>query len=400
MSASKGPNRIDLTGRILLAEDDPSVSRLISYILQSEGHDVDLAGNGVVAWEKLQFNTYDLVITDIRMPGMDGMELLGRIRESYETLPVLVLSAFGSTEAAIQALKLGAYDYLKKPLENKRLRAVVQYLIYQQQIGDLDVPPCEEFFGMYGRSDSMRSLLGAIAQIANYRTPILILGEEGSGKKRLAKAIHDSSPVADEPFKAFDCRLAEVEPLEAKLLGRPGTAAERHSGSRHGVFEIARGGTVLLEHLGELSSGNQERLLSIMKSGELHASSGRGEEKNHVRIICTTDQNIRTAVETRTFREDLLYRLRGVVVDMPPLRNRISDIELLIAQFLEASESRLRFADEALECCRRYRWPGNVHELREVVIAAAKQCEGEIVQMDDLPSRVLAARSFDAQVLS
>ena len=320
-------------GSILLVEDDPSVLRLVSYILQKEGYQVATALDGEQGWARVLEDDFDLIITDIRMPGMDGLELLSKILAKFPEKMVLVLSAFGNKDVALEALRLGAYDYLKKPLDNQRLRAVVKHLLTRDrgvEEEDMDARP----LGLAGESASMKQLRATIRRVSAYHTPVLVLGEPGVGKRRVARAIHTASPWSTGPFEVFNCASTTSTSPEALFWGVPGAVhTDAPDAPNIGILERARGGTVLLAELGHLSQNSQEQVLRSLKSESVRAGVPRHKDKRHVRFISTTNTAIRTSVENGQFSEDLMYRLRGVVIEVPPLRERVSDIRHLAHTF-------------------------------------------------------------------
>jgi len=374
-------------GRILVVEDDPSVLRLVSYILTKEGHCVDTAKNGLIGWEMSQQGRYDLILTDVRMPVMGGLELVKRLREASSEIPMLVLSAFGNQDVAIEALKVGAYDYLKKPIENQRLRAVVRHLLLKKT--PLPARSRTDCFGLIGQSEVMQRLFVSLEQVAGFRTPVLILGEPGVGKRQAARALHLAGPWAEGPFEVFQCEETHSDSLEAILWGRPGM----DMGDNTGVLETARGGTMLLAELGHLSEADQKRLLSLLKSGTFHLGAVKTPGKQDVRFVSTTNTAIRKAIEEKTFQEDLLYRLRGVVLEIPPLRERTSDIPLLISKFASIAGvdgGDEWFDEDALAVLGAYHWPENSRELKKLVEDLAGEYASERITPDQLPKHLFA----------
>lgn len=356
-------------GSILLVEDDPSVLRLVSYILEKEGYHVTTALDGEKGWACVLENDFDLIITDIRMPGMDGLELLSKILLRFPKKLVLVLSAFGNKEVALHALKLGAYDYLKKPLDNQRLRAVVKHLLNRdRELDEGEATPTN--LGLSGRSHAMKQLRATIRRIAGYHTPVLVLGEPGVGKRRVARAIHGASPWSGGPFELFDCASTTSTSAEALFWGVPGAIHVDEPDANIGILERARGGTVLLAELGHLSKGSQQQVLRSLKSESVRVGVPRHKDKSRVRFISTTHTAIRSSVEEGLFSEDLMYRLRGVVIEVPPLRERPEDIRGLAFTFAKeigVPEPETWITDEVIERFERYQWPKNARELSQVI---------------------------------
>jgi DNA-binding NtrC family response regulator len=396
---STSPAQADLpVGTILIVEDDPSVLRLVSYLLEKEGHTVETAANGQIGWEKIQAKRYDLVLTDIRMPVMDGLEMLALVKKQRPETVVVVLSAFGNKDTAIESLKLGAYDYLKKPLENQRLRAVVRHLVAKKCVASTSLSESGHHWGLVGHSTAMAEVFREIRGIAPYRTPVLILGERGVGKKQVAKAIHLASPWASGSFAVFHCEDTDSASLEGMLWGRPGTSQGTGAADSQGVFERAQGGSILLAELGFLSPMSQVRLLDSLKSSSVRLGAPKLHLNQQVRFMSTTNTAIRQAVETGQFSEDLMYRLRGVVIEVPPLRARPEDIVAMAHLFAAeagVSDPAAWFSPLVIERLQAYRWPGNGRELREVVDDLSRRVRAREVEVSDLGARFRGAVGID-----
>jgi DNA-binding NtrC family response regulator len=380
--------------RILVAEDDPSVARLLRYRLERDGYAVSLVSDGLTAWSTLQRAPFDLLITDVRMPGMNGIELLGKLRENDDDLPVLVLSAFSSVGSAVEAIKLGAYDYLQKPIENQRLTSVVRHCLDHAQLrkqAAVAATPndADQYHGMVGRSRSMRFLFDTIEKIARFDTPVLIVGESGTGKELVAQAIHEASARSAGPFLAFNSAGLGDTMAESLLFGHRKGAFTGATSNHDGLMVAASGGTLFMDELGEMSLSNQAKLLRVLETREVRPLGSTQTVPLDIRIVTATNRDLGSAISDKSFREDLYYRLRGVVLEIPPLRRREGDVDLLAEHFLTTANQAFGldvrgFDTGCMTYIRQQRWPGNVRQLRHVISTAAMLATRPFLQKEDI----------------
>ncbi|MDP8222605.1 MAG: sigma-54 dependent transcriptional regulator [Candidatus Lernaella stagnicola] len=392
---------MDRTGDILIAEDDRSLRRLISYTLERLGYSVTGVDNGALAADAMKDRPFDVVLTDVRMPEMDGIELLRFIKEFDPAIDVLVLTGHSSITDAVEAIKLGAYDYLEKPVHAEKLAAVIDRIFerksLRQKADALERRERRDFeyFGMLGRSAAMNRLFQNIGRIARYNNPVLISGESGTGKELVAVALHHAGPRADRPFVAFNGAGIVDSLFESQLFGHQRGAFTGAVRDQTGLMEQADGGTLFIDEVGEISSPNQAKLLRALETMEVRPVGAGRAKRVDIRIVAATNKDLKRAMEEGRFREDLYYRLRGFTLNLVPLRERPDDIELLADFFLREArrENNLQvegFAPKTREFFDRYPWPGNVRELRHVVATAAALTNDSLISMNDLPSDMVS----------
>lgn len=382
--------------RILVVEDDESLRRVTQVQLQQAGYEVSTAGDGPQALAWLEKTPADLVITDLKMPGMSGIELLRRLRADYPEIIVIVLTAFGTVESAVEAMKLGAFDYLTKPLNAEALRLVVGRALEHHRLRE-EVRQLRQsldrkygFENILGRSPALLETLDAAARVAPTDATVLIRGETGTGKELLAKAIHFNSRRREGPFVTINCGAIPSELLESELFGHLKGAFTGAIVHKKGRVEMADGGTLFLDEIGELPPPLQVKLLRLIQEREIEKLGASGPLKVDVRIIAATHRNLQAMVEDGAFREDLYYRLAVIPLELPPLRERTEDIPELVGHFFERSRQRhgrpeLRLPEGLLPYFCAYRWPGNVRELENVVERLVLLTRGEEITLNDLP---------------
>jgi two-component system response regulator HydG len=388
--------------RIVAVDDDGDVLRLVERLLTRAGFVVQTFGDPMRALEAMRASREppDVVLSDIHMPGMTGLELLSAVRDSWPTLPVVLMTGKGTLDSAMQAVRLGAYDYLLKPfdpvdalvvairraVEHKQLIERNRYL--EQQLSDAD-----RFEELVGRSAAMRDMFAMISSVAPTDTTVLILGESGTGKELVARAVHRQSPRSGRRFVAINCAALTESVLESELFGHVKGAFTGALQSRRGLFEEASGGTLFLDEIGELPHSTQVRLLRVLQEREIRPVGSNESRRVDVRIAAATHRDLQAAVEAGTFRQDLYYRLNVVRVDVPALRRRSDDIPLLVQHLIAKHSHRLgkqvmHVAPDALERLQRHDWPGNVRELENVVERAVVLGRGEAVTLDTLPPEI------------
>jgi two-component system, NtrC family, response regulator AtoC len=385
--------------RILAVDDDAVACQLLVEILSDEGYRVESAAGGREAVEQLEKGFYDLIITDLKMPGWDGLEVLRRYREqSPETLVILV-TAFGSMESAIEAMKAGAFNYVSKPFREDEIKIVVRRALDQRRLQRENVQYRREFTRTYGldqivgHSRAMTEVYKTVAMITGRNSTVLIQGESGTGKELIARAIHYNGPRAEKSFVVVNCAALPEPLLESEMFGHVRGAFTGAVASKKGLFEEAEGGTLFLDEIGEMSLSLQAKLLRALQEREVRRVGANDPIRVDVRIIAATNQPLDLRVKEGRFREDLLYRFRVVTITLPPLRERREDIPLLADYFLkyhtdEAKKEGLSFSPQAIEVMTRYGWPGNVRELQHAIEQAVVLTTGRIIVPEDLPQSI------------
>jgi len=386
---------------ILLIDDDESLRRVIEYHLRDEGYRVLTAADGRTGLEQFQAEPVDLVLTDIRMPEMDGMELLTRLKAMQPELPVVVLTAHGTIDSAVEAMKLGAFDYLTKPFSRDQLKGAVRKAL---EVGDLKrenrrlrevVAERFSFAHMIAASRAMRTVTEMAARVAQSDATVLLVGESGTGKELLAKGIHFHSARARQPFVTVNCAAIPEPLLESELFGHRRGAFTGAVADKPGKFELATGGTIFLDEVGDLPLVLQVKLLRVLQEREIDKVGDPRPIKVDVRVIAATNRDLERMIADGTFREDLYYRLAVVSIRMPALRERADDIPLLVDHFLDKHCGRLGRPRPAVEkavysTLNLYSWPGNVRELENVIERALVLDRDGVIGLDDLPERVRA----------
>jgi DNA-binding NtrC family response regulator len=391
---------------ILVVEDDRGLRELVGEELEEAGHAVFAAANAAEALALLGRHAPELVISDLRLPGEDGMSLLETLRKLPMPPAFIMITAFGTVEQAVEALKRGADDFLTKPLKLDHLRLAVSRALERRELQRQVAAYREmldggDFHGMIGRSAPMRQLFEQIRRIARAQGPALILGESGVGKELVARALHRQSERRDGPFVAINCAGIPAELLESELFGHSAGAFTGAHKARKGLFAEAEGGTLLLDELGEMPPPMQSKLLRILQDGTLRQVGENRERKIDVRIVAATNRDLEAEIDSGRFRADLFYRLETFALRVPPLRERGDDLDLLVANFLshygrEAGVPVRGIASEALERLRAYPFPGNVRELSNAIERAVVFCRGELLELHDLPERI-RGRSYLAR---
>jgi two-component system NtrC family response regulator len=383
--------------RILIVDDEASARHALSEILTDEGYQVKMAADGFRAIAAAQEFLPDLVLTDLKMPGMDGMALLGRLQEVHPEAAVVLMTAFGAVESAVQAMRQGAANYLTKPLNIGELLLVVERALdgasLRRETKDLREKLTEryDFSNIVGQSAEMRAVFKSVEQVAKSRATVLVSGESGTGKELIASALHHNSGRRDRPFVKLHCAALAESLLESELFGHERgsfTGADRR---RIGRFESADGGTLFLDEIGEISPAVQVKLLRVLQEHEFERVGGNQTLNVDVRLVVATNRDLKKLVEQGKFREDLYYRLNVISVTLPPLRERKDDIPALAMHFLrrfalENGKPVERIDPDAMRVLRAHQWPGNVRELENVLERAVVLVEGTVVTTRHLPS--------------
>ncbi len=385
---------------ILIVEDDQALRSLLEEELTDAGYQITTVNNAESAWTYLQQNTATVVLSDLRLPKADGIELLQQTRQMSTPPGFIIITAFGTVEQAVDALKQGADDFLTKPLKLDHLRLSVERVIETKRLQDevrqyRKLLAEESFHGIVGRSEPVHKLVDNIRQIARASGPVLIMGESGTGKELVARAIHKESDRADAPFIAVNCAGIPPDLLESELFGHAAGAFTGAHKARKGLFAEAEGGTLLLDEIGEMPLGMQAKLLRILQDGMIRPVGANREVELNVRIVTATNRTLEDDVRDQRFREDLYYRLETFLLRIPPLRERGDDIELLAAHFINRYSARLQknldgITPAALDRIRYYSYPGNVRELSNIIERAVTFCQNNMLDIENLPDRLRA----------
>ena len=393
---------------ILLIEDEPATSDLIERILRREGYSVAVANDGVQAMEHLENHVFDLVVTDVRVPKMDGLRIFRRIRRESPSTKVILMSAYGDVNEAVAAMKEHAVDYLTKPFDLDRLLAPVNRIATEREISlalrtssaRLEMPASEKV--LVGNSRAIVELKKRIETIARSDSPVLITGETGTGKELVARAVHQASQRRKKPFIAVNCASFPDTLLDAELFGHERGAFTGAHRRRKGRFKAADGGTMLLDEVAELSPSAQAKLLRVLQDGVFEPLGTTDTIKVDVRLVSATNIELGKRIALSQFREDLFYRLKVFSVDVPPLRERLSDLPLLVSHFLSQvaadREEPPRLSDVAWRALRAYPFPGNVRELEHIIEHGVVMAWGADIDLEHLPSEVAEGVSLTGHV--
>jgi two-component system response regulator HydG len=391
-----------MTQRILIVEDEPQMCELLESFFSDNGYDVAVALTGEKAIARLEEEDYALVVTDIKLPEMSGLELLARIRLDWPDVAVLIMTAFSSISTAVEAMKLGAEDYIGKPFQLDELLITVEKGLerrsLRREVRELraEVRERYNFSNIIGRSKPMLQLFEVIRRIAARRAAsALIIGSTGTGKELVARAIHYNSDRRDAPFMPINCSAIPETLLESELFGHQKGAFTGAHETRRGLIEEAQGGTVFLDEINTLSPNLQVKLLRVLQERVLRRVGGRENILIDIRLVSASNQELEEAVKRGEFRQDLFYRLNVVPVRLPDLKDRHEDIPLLVGHFLQKfgqahGEPGRRFSNEAMRALMAHVWPGNVRELENAVEHALTMGSGEILTLDDLPASITA----------
>jgi two-component system response regulator AtoC len=388
---------------VLIADDEESMRHLLSVFLTDQGYAVRAVANGEEALKELAARDYDLLLSDLRMPRMGGLELLREVQRIDPQLTVIVMSAYGSHETAIEAMKAGAYDYVSKPFRPDEVLLVLKKAEERERLARenrrlrTELAAEYRFDNLVGGSEPMADVLKQVRKVAPIKTTVLLSGESGTGKELVARALHELSPRAAMPFVAVNCGAIPGQLMESELFGHAKGAFTDASRNKKGLAAEADGGTLFLDEIGELPPMLQVKLLRLLQEEEVRPVGETRSQRVDVRVVAATVRDLEAAVRTGQFREDLYYRLNVVGIRLPPLRERRGDIRPLVSHFL-ARYASLRsgspitgISDEALTAIEAYRWPGNVRELEHAIERAAVLCDGPVIREDDLPEPVRGA---------
>ena len=396
---------------LLIADDDPGLRQSLERTLTREGYRVILASDGNAALERLQAGGVDLVLTDLKMPGLSGIELLRAVKAIASEVDVILLTAFGTVEEAVKAMKEGAYDFLTKPFQRAQLLRLIRQalerrdLIQQNRALQQRLDDLLQQGAVIGSSPAFRRMMTLLEQVAGSSATVLVQGESGTGKELVARTIHARSARSRGPFVAVNCAALPETLLESELFGYEKGAFTGAAGRKEGRFELADGGTLFLDEVSDLSAVTQPKILRVLQEGEFERLGGTKTLRVDVRIVAATNQGLAQMVREKRFREDLYYRLNVITMTVPPLRERSEDIRVLAQHFLRvyAAKNNRRlegFTDDAIRRLEAYAWPGNVRELENVIERGVVLAQGALMDMTDLPPEIAGATPLPEGVLS
>ncbi len=384
--------------QVLIVDDEPNLRKILAAQLSRDGYDVLLAEDGEQGLSVLREHHIDLVVTDLKMPKVDGMTLLREALREAPDLPIVMITAHGTVDTAVEALKLGAFDYLTKPFDKDEVRQVVAKALRTRQLANeeatqeiKDVPGAR--FGIVGQSPGLTELYTVLERVADSPTTVLITGESGTGKELVARALHDHSSRRGKPFIKVNCAAIPKELIESELFGYERGAFTGAVTSKPGRFELANGGTLFLDEIGEIPVEMQVKLLRALQESEFERVGGIKTIRVDVRLVAATNRDLKKLIAASVFREDLFYRLNVVSIRLPALRERSTDIPLLVDHFLAKFNDRLKkhvvgVENEALDLLCAYAWPGNIRELENVMERAVLFCDAQKLRVEDLPAEL------------
>lgn len=408
-----------MTKTLLIIDDEDNMRHMLKSLLQNNGYNISEAENGQKALELVQKITYDFILCDVRMPKIDGIQFLTRAREQLEQSTVIMMSAYGSIDLALEAIKLGAYDYISKPFKTDEVLLTLRKAEERQQLAKKSInrskdyensPPPGSFDEMIGTSEELKSVIRQALKVARFDASVLITGESGTGKELIARGIHAYSPRKTRALVVVNCASIPHNLLESEFFGFSKGAFTGAESNKTGLLKEADGSTLFLDEIGELPMELQAKLLRVLQDGELRPLGSNVTEKIDVRILAATAKDLHQEVEKGTFRRDLYFRLNVVELTIPPLRERRSDIPLLVDFFINQYKTKMnsttcRASQDTNKLFLQFQWPGNIRELKNVIEHAMIYCEGEEITPDDLPAKFMTISStgcspVDAQTFS
>jgi two-component system response regulator AtoC len=385
--------------RVLVVDDEENFRHILSVILKKERYEVETASNGEEALQRISNATFDQVLCDIRMPGMDGLDFLKEVRKTEADANVIMMSAYGTLDTAVEAMKLGAYDYISKPFKPDEIILTLkkaeerERLRKENELLRKEVKKEYSFENIVSKNEKMQSIFEVVQKVAQYKSTILITGESGTGKEVVARALHYHSNRSQLPFMPVNCGAIPENLLESELFGHSKGAFTDAIRMKKGLFEEADGGTLFLDEIGELPSQLQVKLLRVLQDGEIRRVGEAKAIQIDVRIVAATVKDLVKEVNEGRFRDDLFYRLNVVPVHIPPLRERKEDIPLLVTHFIKKQSQSLgknvtRIDPKALEVLINYKWYGNVRELENTIERAIVLADGENIELQNLPLNI------------
>jgi DNA-binding NtrC family response regulator len=393
--------------RVLIAEDEKNLRSVLRRELTADGYDAEEAEEGGKALELLQREEFDVLLLDLNMPGVGGLDVLKKMRELQVPAEVIVLTANLTVSTAVEAMKLGAYDYLTKPFKIDELSLVIEKAYEKKKLRSENlllksqIKRQSEATPLIAASPAMRELLEAVKKVAGADIPVLITGESGSGKELVARELHRNSARSENSFVAINCAAIPETMIESEIFGFEKGAFSGAHARKPGLLEIAHHGTFFLDEIGDMPAALQVKLLRVIETGTFFRLGGTGERKVEVRVVSATNKDLRAETAGGRFREDLYYRIGALTFRVPPLRERPEDIPLMVEHFSRnnAAFGKKSFSAGAMKALIRYPWPGNVRELQNVVQRALLLAKGEVIEEEDLPSDVGECRKIESRRL-
>jgi two-component system response regulator AtoC len=393
--------------QVLVVDDEEGIRHMLAVLLARDGYQVTAVGSAEQALAEQARRDFDVVLCDIRMPGIDGLDLVDEMRRRGSASTVIVMSAFGTLDVAVEAMKRGAYDYIAKPFKpdevllvlrkaDERERLWRENQALRQKLAAATPEPTPGIVYQVGGGSRMEELLRTVRKIAEYKTTVLLGGESGTGKELVARALHAASPRAAQPFVAINCGAIPESLLESELFGHKKGSFTDAVRDKRGLFDEADGGTLFLDEVGELPLGLQVKLLRVLQEGEIRPVGGNVDKKIDVRIVAATVRDLAAEARAGRFREDLFYRLHVVYLQLPPLRERRQDLPALIEHFVQRTNARLGLSvrgvsPEAMKVLLEHEWPGNVRELENTIERAIVLADGDRIEVDCMPERLVAS---------
>jgi two-component system response regulator AtoC len=390
--------------KILIVDDELNMRLVLEAMLKKDGYEVATAGDGAEALQIIGEDDIAVVVTDLKMPKMDGMELLERVMENYPSMPVIIITAHGTVSTAVDALKKGAFDYITKPFEQDDLKNVIAKAVKTRALSEEEIMAGArdiDWYGIVGESEAVVKLREATKTVAPTQTTVLITGETGTGKELIAQAIHKNSLRKDHPFIKINCAAIPENLMESELFGYEKGAFTGAVYKKPGRFELANKGTLFLDEIGELPKAMQVKLLQVIQDQEFERVGGLRTIKVDVRLVAATNRNLQAEVKEGNFREDLFYRLNVFPIQIPPLRERTGDLALLTEHFLEKFNRKLSRTVEGVdpqvqELFARHNWPGNVRELENLIERLVLTAKGNTVVLEDVPEELKSSVEMQA----
>ena len=397
-----------MSKRILIVEDEETLRESMRRIFAKEGYAVDGAESAEKALSLLETSMYDVIISDIILPGMDGIEMLTQIREQIPDQIFIVVTAYASLDTSVKALRAGAYDYIMKPIIHEEIKQIVRNALRQKSLQAENVLLKREigkdydFSSIIGETPSLKAILDEVRKITDTKSTVLLLGETGTGKELFARVIHHNSTRRDMPFVPINCSAIPETLLETELFGHVRGAFTGAVATKKGILEEAEGGTVFLDEIGDMSMALQAKLLRVIEDQVIRPVGSTKGTKVDIRLISATNKDLKAAVQAGTFREDLYYRINVIALRIPPLRERKEDIEELIRHYLRQYANDLgkpakEISPEAIEVLKNYEWAGNVRELQNVMERAILISDGDPIKPEHLPGNIKDQASFSHQ---
>ena len=394
--------------RILVVDDEAAAREAVVALLESWGHRAEGMGDGNAALQRASEARPDLVLTDLAMPGVDGLLLLRGLRDAQPDTPVILLTGRGSIPLAVGAIREGAWDFIEKPVDPARLKLAVERAL-ERQAAQREVAGLRRRLKQLGQGDfigqsgAMRRVFELLQRVAPSRASVAILGESGTGKEVVARTLHQLSPRQSRPFVAINCASIPASLMESEIFGHERGAFTGAESRRAGVFELAHGGTLFLDEVGEIPVELQAKLLRVLEEGRLRRLGGRSETEVDARVLCATNRDLKAEIRAQRFREDLYFRLNVMQIQLPPLRDRREDIPLLVQHFVEKFSREtgrpvLGVQPSTLQLLRGHDWPGNIRELRNALERAVILCDGDYLLPEHLPPELQVGRAGAAQL--